>query len=292
MANIRDIRRRIRSARSIQQITRAMKFVSAARLRKAQDRVIAARPYARPMLAVLNSLAARVPEQAHPLLAVRGNENIELVVISADRGLCGAYNTNIARQAVEFLNAHSGSNVELNILGKRARDFFRRRPYRVRHEATNVLQSPGFADAAAIAKDLIDEFISGRKDQIWLVYNEFKSVVQQRIVLEPLLPIKRLEHAEAAGSNEYLAGSSEYLYDERPEKVFANLLPRHVEAQVFRALLEASAAEHGARMAAMEAATNNASEMIEGLTLYANKVRQAGITRELIEVVSGAVSTE
>ena len=285
MANIRDIRRRIRSAKNIQQITRAMKFVSAARLRKAQDRVVAARPYARQMIAVLNSLATRVPEQAHPLLAVRGNDKIELVVISADRGLCGAYNTNIIREAVEFLNTHSDRNVALNILGKRARDFFRRRSYTVRHEATGVLQNPSFADAAAIAKDLIDEFVKGEMDQVWLVYNEFKSVVQQRIVLEPLLPIQRLEHPDDTSR-------LDYLYDEPPATVFANLLPRHVEAQVFRALLEAAAAEHGARMAAMEAATNNAGEMIDDLTLYANKVRQAGITKELIEVVSGAVSTE
>jgi len=285
MANIRDIRRRIRSAKNIQQITRAMKFVSAARLRKAQDRVVAARPYARQMIAVLNSLATRVPEQAHPLLAVRGDDKIELVVISADRGLCGAYNTNIIREAVEFLNTHSDRNVALNILGKRARDFFRRRSYTVRHEATGVLQNPSFADAAAIAKDLIDEFVKGEMDQVWLVYNEFKSVVQQRIVLEPLLPIQRLEHPDDTSR-------LDYLYDEPPATVFANLLPRHVEAQVLRALLEAAAAEHGARMAAMEAATNNAGEMIDDLTLYANKVRQAGITKELIEVVSGAVSTE
>jgi F-type H+-transporting ATPase subunit gamma len=281
MANVRDIRRRIRSAKNIQQITRAMKFVSAARLRKAQDRVIAARPYARQMVAVLNSLATRVPEQAHPLLAMRGDEKIELVVISADRGLCGAYNTNIIRQAVEFLAAHSGCELTLNILGKRARDFFRRRPYAVRHEAINVLQKPSFGDAVAIAKDLIEEFAKGETDQIWLVYNEFKSVVQQRVVVEPLLPIKRLEHPDDAGR-------LDYLYDEPPAKIFANLLPRHVEAQIFRALLEAAASEQGARMAAMEAATNNAAEMIEGLTLYANKVRQAGITKELIEVVSGA----
>jgi len=285
MPNIRDIRRRIRSAKNIQQITRAMKFVSAARLRKAQDRVIAARPYARQMLAVLNSLATRVPEQSHPLLAVRGDEKIELVVITADRGLCGAYNTNIIRQALEFLNRHSDRRLELNILGKRARDFFRRRPYAVRHEAVGVLQKVSFADAAAIAKDLIEEFVNGGKDQIWLVYNEFKSVVQQRVVVEPLLPIRRLEHPDDAGR-------VDYLYDEPPAVIFSRLLPRHVEAQVFRALLEAAASEQGARMAAMEAATNNAAEMIDGLTLYANKVRQAGITKELIEVVSGAVSTE
>ncbi len=285
MANVRDIRRRIRSAKNIQQITRAMKFVSAARLRKAQDRVIAARPYVRQMIAVLNSLATRVSQDAHPLLATRGDEKIQLVVISADRGLCGAYNTNIIRHALEFLDKHSDRKVTLSILGKRARDFFRRRPYAVRNEAINILQKPSFADAAAIAKDLIDEFVNGRTDQVWLVYNEFKSVVQQRVVVEPMLPIQRLEHPDDAGR-------LEYLYDEPPAKIFANLLPRHVEAQIYRALLEAAASEHGARMAAMEAATNNAAEMIEGLTLYANKVRQAGITKELIEVVSGAASTD
>jgi len=285
MANIRDIRRRITSAKNIQQITRAMKFVSAARLRKAQDRIIAARPYARQMVAVLNSLATRVPEQAHPLLAQRGDENIELVVITADRGLCGAYNTNIIRQALDFLVRHSDKKVELNILGKRGRDFFRRRSYAVRHEAIGVLAKPSFADAAAIAKDLIEEFSKGEKDQIWLVYNEFKSVVQQRVIMEPVLPIQRLENPDDTAR-------LDYLYDEPPAEIFANLLPRHVEAQIFRALLEAAASEQGARMAAMEAATNNAGEMIEGLTLHANKVRQAGITKELIEVVSGAVSTE
>ncbi len=285
MANLRDIRRRIRSATNIQQITRAMKFVSAARLRRAQERVIAARPYARQMLTVLNSLATRVPEQAHPLLAVRGDDKIELVVISADKGLCGAYNTNIVRNALEFLGEHQGKQVELNILGKRARDFFRRRPYAVRSEAINILHKVSFADAAAIARDLIDHFVKGEVDQIWLLYNEFKSVVRQQIVVEPLLPIQRLHEPDQSSK-------IEYLYDEPPVKIFADLLPKHVEAQVFRALLEAAASEHGARMAAMEAATNNASEMINGLTLYANKVRQAGITRELIEVVSGAASTK
>lgn len=282
MPNIRDIRRRIRSARSIQQITRAMKFVSHARLRRAQDRVIAARPYARQMLAVLNSLAQRVPEQSHPLLARREGGSIELLVISADKGLCGAYNTNIIRQALEFIGRHPEGAVELNILGKRARDFFRRRPaYAVRHEAINVLSRLTFADAAAIARDVIQEFEHGEVSQVWLVYNEFKSVIQQRVVVEPLLPIRRLEIADESRG-------LDYIYDEPPQKIFANLLPRHVETQVYRALLEAAASEHGARMTAMEAATNNAAEMIDNLTLYANKVRQAGITKELIEVVSGA----
>ncbi len=283
MANVRDIRRRIRSAKNIQQITRAMKFVSAARLRKAQERVIAARPYARQMLAVLNSVAARVPEQQHPLLAQRDGGRIELIVITADKGLCGAYNTNIAKHALEFITQHSDAAVELNVLGKRGRDFFRRRSYSVRHEAINVLQKVTFADAAAIARDVIEEFAQGRKDQVWLVYNEFKSVVHQRVAVEPLLPIRKLEGTEESRL-------VEYLYDEPPEFIFNNLLPRHVESQIFCALLEAAASEQGARMTAMDAATKNASEMIDSLTLYANKVRQAGITKELIEVVSGAAA--
>jgi F-type H+-transporting ATPase subunit gamma len=284
MPNIRDIRRRIKSARNIQQITRAMKFVSAARLRKAQDRVVAARPYARQMLAVLKSVASRVPEQMHPLLARRGDDRIELLVITADKGLCGAYNTNILRHALDFLNHQSDRHVELNILGKRGRDFFRRRSYPVRHEAIGILHKVNFADAVAIAGDLIKEFESGNKDQVWMVYNEFKSVVQQRVVIEQLLPIQRLEISGEA--------PVDYLYDEPPQKILGSLLPRYVEAQVFRALLEAAASEQGARMTAMDAATNNAAEMIDSLTLFANKVRQAGITKELIEVVSGAASTE
>jgi len=281
MPNIRDIRRRIRSAKNIQQITRAMKFVSAARLRKAQDRVIAARPYASQMLAVLNSLAVRAPQDSHPLLAQRGNQNVELLIITADKGLCGAYNTNIIRSALEFISRHEESRIELNVLGRRARDFFRRRPYPVRHEAVNVLHKLSFAGAAAIARDVIEEFGKGEIDQIWLVYNEFKSVVQQRVAVEPLLPIRRLEVAD-------VFNRLDYLYDEPPDLIFNNLLPRHVETQIFRALLEAAASEHGARMTAMDAATNNAADMIDSLTLYANKVRQAGITKELIEVVSGA----
>ena len=283
MANIRDIRRRIRSAKNIQQITRAMKFVSAARLRKAQERVIAARPYAQQMLAVLNSLATRVPEQSHPLLAQRGDDRIELVVITADKGLCGAYNTNILKNAVEFITGHEKAAVDLNILGKRARDFFRRRSYSVRHEAIGVLQKVSFSDAAAIAQDIIAEFEGEKIDQVWILYNEFKSVVQQRVVVEPLLPIRRLAGLEGTPL-------VEYLYDESPLKIFGNLLPRHVESQIFRALLEAAASEQGARMTAMDAATKNASEMIDSLTLHANKVRQAGITKELIEVVSGAAA--
>ncbi len=284
MATIRDIRRRIRSARSIQQITRAMKFVSAARLRKAQERVLAARPYARQMMAVIESLAARTGGGTHPLLEPREGRKIELVVITADRGLCGAYNTNILRRSLEFMLEHEGDRVELNLLGKKARDFFRRRSYTVRKESLADLHHPGFASAAAIARSLVEDFTGGEIDQVWMVYNEFKSVVHQRVVVERLLPIERPAHAEGAPA-------VEYLYDEPPVRLLDHLLHRHVEAQVYRAILEAAASEQGARMTAMEAATNNASEMIESLTLYANKVRQAGITKEIIEVVSGAVGT-
>jgi F-type H+-transporting ATPase subunit gamma len=283
MATIRDIRRRIRSARSIQQITRAMKFVSAARLRKAQDRVIAARPYARQILAVIQSLAARVGEKKHPLLEDRGSKRIELLVVAADRGLCGAYNTNIVRHAVEFIAGHQGSSTELDVVGKKARDFFRRRAFAVRRESVGTLSSPTFAAAAAIAGNLVEDFTKGETDQVWMVYNEFKSVVHQRVVVEQLLPIPKLESAKSEAA-------VEYLYDEPPERLLDHLLHRHIEAQVYRALLEAAASEQGARMTAMEAATNNAAEMIDSLTLYANKVRQAGITREIIEVVSGAGS--
>src|SRR4030042_1451489 len=192
MANIRDIRRRIRSADNSPQSARAMKFGSAARLRKAQERVIAARPYAQQMLAVLNSLATRVPEQSHPLLAQRDDDRIELVIITADKGLCGAYNTNILKNAVEFIARHEKSAIDLNILGKRGRDFFRRRSYSVRHEAIGVLQKVSFADAAAIARNIIAEFEGEKSDQVWILYNEFKSVVQQRVVVEQLLPIRRL----------------------------------------------------------------------------------------------------
>jgi F-type H+-transporting ATPase subunit gamma len=285
MPNTRDIRRRIRSAKNIQQITRAMKFVSAARLRKAQDRVVAARPYARQMLAVLNSLATRVPEHSHPLLARREPRNVELLVITADKGLCGAYNTNILRQAIEFLTRNAGKSVELNILGKRARDFFRRRPYAVRQEAIGLLQKVSYADAAAIAKELIGEFVAGRKDEVWILYNEFKSVVQQHVVVEPLLPIRGIEHPDDTSR-------LEYLYDEPPQIILDRLLPRHVEAQIFRALLEAAASEQGARMSAMRSATKSAGELIDGLTLAMNRARQAEITQEILEVVAGADALE
>jgi F-type H+-transporting ATPase subunit gamma len=278
-----DIRRRIRSVKNTQQITKAMKMVSAAKLRRAQDAMFAARPYARKMMEVLSGVAARAEAAAHPLLEQRVGERILLVVVTADKGLCGGFNANIIRAAVRFLEDKRPDAVELDLLGRKGRDFFRRRQYRVRSEQIGIFQALRYDVAQTIARDLTKAFVEGQVDQVYLIYNEFKSVIQQKIVVERLLPIERV----AVSAQE---PALEYLFEPSPEKIFAELLPKHVEVQVWRALLESAAAEHGARMAAMDAATRNAGDMIDRLTLYMNKVRQAAITKEIIEVVSGAGS--
>ena len=278
-----DIRRRIRSVKNTQQITKAMKMVSAAKLRRAQDAIFAARPYARKMMEVLSSMAARAEDRSHPLLERREGDRILLTLITADKGLCGGFNANIIRAAVRFLEDKRPDAVELELLGKRGRDFFRRRQYRVRSEQVGLFQALRFPAAQTIARDLVQAFVAREVDQVYLVYNEFKSVIQQRVVVERLLPIERkaIEPHEPA---------LDYLYEPGPARIYEEMLPKHVEVQVWRALLESAAAEHGARMAAMDAATRNAGEMIDRLTLYMNKVRQAAITKEIIEVVSGAGS--
>jgi F-type H+-transporting ATPase subunit gamma len=276
-----DIRRRIRSVKNTQQITKAMKMVSAAKLRRAQEAMFAARPYARKMMEVLNSLAGRAQPELHPLLQEHGDKRILLLVVTSDKGLCGGFNANILRTAARFLEERAGKDLALECLGRKGRDFFKRRRWRVRNEHIGLFQSVKFSAAKAIAQDLIRAYTGQELDQVYLLYNEFKSVVQQRIVVERLLPIERLalEPTEPA---------LDYIYEPLPAQIFAEMLPRHVEIQVFRALLESAAAEHGARMSAMDAASNNASDMIDRLTLYMNKVRQAAITKEIIEVVSGA----
>jgi F-type H+-transporting ATPase subunit gamma len=276
-----DIRRRIRSVKNTQQITKAMKMVSAAKLRRAQDAIFAARPYARRMLDVLNSVASRADPALHPLLQERSGTKLLLVVVTADKGLCGGFNANIIRTANRFLAEQQGREVSLGLVGRKARDHFRRRSVKVRHEHIGLFQALSYARAQGLAKELMDAYQSGEFDEVLLVYNEFKSVIQQRVLVERLLPIARfaLSPREPA---------LDYLYEPGPAEIFAELLPKHVEIQVWRALLESAAAEHGARMTAMDAATNNAGEMIDSLTLYMNKVRQAAITKEIIEVVSGA----
>src|SRR5262245_32554241 len=278
-----DIKRRIRSVKNTQQITKAMKMVSAAKLRRAQEAMFAARPFARKMMEVLNSLASRADPSLHPLLQEHGDTRVLLVVITSDKGLCGGFNANILRTAVRFLEEREGKELQLEPIGRKGRDFFKRRRWKIRSEHVGVFQNVKFAAAKAIAQDLIKAYTSLELDQVYLLYNEFKSVIQQRVVVERLLPIEKLQLQPAEPA-------LDYIYEPKPADIFAHVLPRHVEIQVFRALLESAAAEHGARMSAMDAASNNATDMIDRLTLYMNKVRQAAITKEISEVVSGAGS--
>ncbi len=291
MANVRDFRTRIRSVRSTEQITRAMKLVAASKLRRAQERILAARPYTRKMLEVLSSLATRANTEKHPLLARRPEERVIVVVITADKGLCGGFNTNILNRAREFLDLQGDRDVQVEVVGRKARDWFRRRRYRTRRVLIDIFRKVTPAHGREIAGDLVRGFTAGEFDAVYLIYNEFKSAIQQRVVSEPLLPIPRSTfEAPAGGVPEKAMGApaGDYIYEPDDVKLFAALLPRHVEIQVYHALLESSAAEHGARMGAMDNATRNAGEMIETLTLQMNKIRQASITKEILEVVSGA----
>jgi F-type H+-transporting ATPase subunit gamma len=278
-----DIRRRIRSVKNTQQITKAMKMVSAAKLRRAQEAIFAARPHARKMMEVLNGVATRADPAGHPLLQERGEDRILLVVVTADKGLAGGFNANIIRAAVQFLEERSGRDIRLDLIGRKGRDFFKRRRFTIRSEKLGLFQGLKFAAAREMADQFIKAYIDGEVDRVYLLYNEFKSVIQQKVVVERLLPITKLAFDPKEPA-------LDYLYEPAPEQIFSKLLPRHVETQVWRALLESAAAEHGARMSAMDSATNNAEDMIDRLTLYMNKVRQAAITKEIIEVVSGAGS--
>ena len=286
MPSLLDLRRRIRAVKSTQQITKAMKMIAASRLKRAQDRVVAARPFAQRMQQVLNSLASRVDPDAHPLLRASGQADDRplLIIVTADRGLCGSFNANVIKAAGQFILAPGHPGIALGFVGRKGRDFFRRRGFEVRLEHTGIFQRLSFEHAAEIATTAIEEFVSGRATSVHLVYNEFKSVISQRIVVEQLLPLPRPE----AGTS---GPTIDYLYEPDPVEIFKALLPRHIQAQVYRALLESNAAFFAAQMTAMDAATRNSTEMIDSLTLYMNKVRQAAITREIIEVVSGAAAT-
>src|SRR5688572_17199483 len=288
MPSLLDIRRRVKAVKSTQQITKAMKMVAASKLRRAQERVIGARPFAAQMLRVLNNMAARVDPSSHPLLDERttpkaGGKAL-LIVVTADRGLCGSFNTNVIKSAGQFVSENPARAVALGLVGRRGRDYFAKRGFEVRYEQINLFGTLKFEDAKAIAHAAIETFLKGDVDSVYLVYNEFKSVMVQRVVIERLLPIPRLEIQPAEGT----AVPIEYLFEPTPQELFQHLIPTHVEVQVFRALLESNAAFFAAQMTAMDAATRNSGEMIESLTLYMNKVRQAAITREIIEVVSGA----
>ena len=362
MANVLDLRRRIRSVKNTRQITKAMKMVSAAKLRRAQERTMAARPYAQMISNVLESLVRRADifdeetgDILHPLLVEREEKNVLVVVVAGDKGFAGAFNSNIAKAAFNFIDARRalGQNVDVEPIGRKARDLFRKRfpaaiyekttehydndlsthyetvrhravPVEVTGESTIILAKLEFDPVQALSRSIIERYSRAEIDAVYLVYNEFKSVIAQRVVVEKLLPIKKLgsheitvaeemseEMKEAAAHAAKEAGISvhaseesaaeqeakkfgtadvDYIYDQSPEKLFRHLMPRYVTTQIYHALLESAAAEHAARMTAMDAATSNAGEMIDALSLTMNRVRQAAITKEIIEIVSGAAA--
>jgi len=343
MSNILDIRRRIRSVKSTRQITKAMKMVSAAKLRRAQERALAGRPYAQMIANVLKSLVRRAdvvdPETGqprHPLLAEREEKTLLLILVTGDRGLAGALNSNIIKTAARFLAANAGKNIDIECVGRKGRDFFRRRypaadpaearkaPVQITGEHIGMLNQLKFADVQKIAEDVIDRYTREEIDSVYVVFNEFKSVIAQRLVIDEVLPVKEIgervirdvtelsaEERERAGEAATSAGVSlkahdteevdrraaqfatadvDYIYEQKPERLFRDLLPKYVTVQVYRAMMESVAAEHAARMTAMDSASNNADDMIDSLTLSMNRARQASITKEIIEIVSGAAA--
>jgi F-type H+-transporting ATPase subunit gamma len=282
MATLRDIRRRINSVKSTQQITRAMKMVAAARLRHAQEAVEQARPYAYRLQSVVSSLALRAEKDLHPLLQVREPRRTDLVVVTSDRGLCGGFNSNILRRAMEYINAHAGSkDISLTLLGRKAREFFRRRGFVPHNVHIGISEDITYHSASIVVDELVQDYSQERRDELVFVYNEFKSAIQQKVVVEKLLPFTPIEPDEDKVV-------IDYLYEPSEGAVLDDLLEKHLGIQVYRILLESSASEHGARMTAMDSATNNADDMIAALTLHYNRARQAAITKELIEIVSGA----
>jgi F-type H+-transporting ATPase subunit gamma len=285
VANTIDIRRRIRSVKNTQQITKAMKMVAAAKLRRAQDRIIAARPYSGALREILASVATRVSAAAHPLLEEREEKRVLLIVVTADKGLCGAFNTNVIKAAQAAIRERGWSEVQLLPIGRKANDFFRRRTIPIRFHAVNVFQALTLQAGREIIEVVIDDYVGERIDAVYAVYNEFKSIIVQNVRVEHLLPIPRME-IEAG------ATTVDYLYEPGPDAILSDLLPKHIEFQIYRILLESAAAEQGARMTAMEAATKNAAEMIDHLTLTYNRIRQASITKEIIEIVSGAAALD
>jgi len=289
MPTLLDFRRRIRSVKNTQQITRAMKFVAAARLRRAQEAALAARPYAKELLHVLRSTIGRIAEPQHPLLARRPEEKVLALVLTGERGLAGAFNTNLLRRANEFFRANRDRKLSVVAVGKKGRDALRKAGFNLIAEYINVLARVEFATVREIADLVTDLFAKGEVDSVYIIFSEFKTVMSANLVVEKLVPVDPDQVREAA--EEPSSARVDYLYEQPAEQLLDRLLPRYVESQVQRAMLESSAAEHAARMTAMESATKNAGDVIEALTLHMNKVRQAAITKEIIEIVSGASST-
>jgi len=286
MPSLIDIRRRVRSVRNTQQITKAMKMISAARLRKAQERALAARPYAKmlgEMLANVAAAASQNPDAGgNPLLAVRPEKKILAVVVTADRGLAGGFNANLLKMAQRFVNEHKDAELSFELIGRKGRDYFRKRAARISGEHLDMMRALDLAYAERIADAIIERFASGEIDAVYMFVNEFKSLVAPTLSETRVLPMEVPKSAEQV----------DYIYEQKPEELLGTLLPRYIKLQVYRALLESVAAEHAARMTAMDAASSNASDVIDKLTLYMNRVRQASITREIIEIVSGAAALD
>jgi len=286
MPTLLDFRRRIRSVKNTQQITRAMKFVAAARLRRAQESALAARPYATELARMLRSIMGRIDEPQHPLLAKRPEERILAIVLSGERGLAGAFNTNILRKANEFLREHKNKKLSVVPVGKKGRDSLKRAGFSFAAEYINVLAKVEFGTAREIAGLVTKLYQEDQIDAVYLIFSEFKTVMTANLKVEKLLPVEP-EKSESSDAKQP-ESQVDYIYEQPPEKLLGALLPKYIESQILRAMLESSAAEYAARMAAMESATRNAGEVIQALTLHMNKVRQAAITKEIIEIVSGA----
>jgi F-type H+-transporting ATPase subunit gamma len=287
MATLLDFRRRIRSVKNTQQITRAMKFVAAARLRRAQEAAIAARPFARELARVLRSTMARIEEPQHPLLAHRPEQNVLAIVLTGERGLAGAFNANILRKANEFFRANKSKKLSTVTVGKKGRDALKKAGFNIVAEYVNVLARVDFGTAREIATLVTALYAEEKIDSVYIVFSEFKTVMTPNLVVDKLLPVEAIR-AEEESAAEQASAQVDYIYEQPEEQILDKLLPRYIETQILRAMLESSAAEHAARMTAMESATQNAGEVIEALTLHMNKVRQAAITKEIIEIVSGA----
>jgi F-type H+-transporting ATPase subunit gamma len=286
MPSLQSLRRKIAAVKNTQKITKAMKMVAAAKLKRSQDRILAARPYSHRLRDVIANLSRRVNRAAHPLLQKRQGRNIEIVIVTSDRGLCGAFNANIIRKAVEFIRESEATNakISLSIIGRKGREYFRRRNWPIRQQWLGVFDRLTYEHGLEIGHDLIDRYTDGAFDQLHVIYNEFKSAIQQRVIVEQFFPIEALD--QAGESPDRLGGG--YLYEPDEDELLKALLPKHFQTQAYRILLESAAAEHGARMAAMDGASRNAAELIKKLTLYYNKTRQAAITKELMDIVGGA----
>jgi F-type H+-transporting ATPase subunit gamma len=295
MATLLDFRRRIRSVKNTQQITRAMKFVAAARLRRAQESALAARPYAVELARMLRSIMSRIAEPQHPLLAKREEKNVLVIVLSGERGLAGAFNSNILRKANDFMRKLGGKKVVTIPVGKKGRDSLRKAGFQFAAEYINVLAKVEFSIAREISALVTELYMKEEIDAVYIVFSEFKSVMTANLVVQKLLPVEEIKEDESKAPTTAKDGDKkqdetpiDYIYEQPEEQLLGKLLPRYIETQVLRSMLESSAAEYAARMVAMDSATKNAGDVIEALTLHMNKVRQAAITKEIIEIVSGA----